>query len=150
MQKMALKFSAQVADMVKNNKSKLRKVAIDSITDVCRQAQTSAQGITAGGTLVDGKIPVVTADLINSFTSNVGGGSAKGAQSYTVALAGLQIGDIARFTWDIEYSMRVNYGFVGTDKLGRTYNQKGWHFMTRAVEKWPEFVRDNTNKVSKL
>lgn len=146
---MPKKFSAQVSDMIKNNKRKLRKVAIDSITDVCRQAQTSAQGITAGGTLVDGKIPVVTADLINSFTSNVGGSSSKGAQSYTVALSGLQVGDIARFTWDIEYSMRVNYGFMGTDALGRKYNQKGWHFMTRAVEKWPEFVAQNAAKVSK-
>lgn len=146
---MVKKLSVQVSDIVKKNKAKLRKVVVDSITDVCREAQTSAQGITAGGTLVDGKIPVVTADLINSFTSRVGGGIAKGANSYVAAIAGINLGETAVFIWDIEYAMRVNYGFMGTDALGRTYNQKGWHFATRAVEKWPEFVKKNAAKVSK-
>ena len=147
---MALTFKAQVDKMALNTKRKMRKVVIDSITDVCRQAQTSAQGVSAGGTLIEGRIPVVKSDLINSFTSEVGSLKTKGHASYAVALAGFDIGETATFSWDIDYAARVNYGFTGTDSEGRTYNQSGWFFMTRAVEKWPEFVNKNVARVRGL
>lgn len=147
---MARSFTAQVDAMIAKNKQKLRKVVVDSLTDVCNAAQTSAQGKSAGGTLIEGRIPVVTADLINSFTSSVGGATSKGQTSYIAMLANLEIGDTATFTWNIEYARRVNYGFTGTDSLGRTYNQSGWFFMTRAVEKWPQFVAANVAKVRNL
>jgi hypothetical protein len=136
--------------MVVNTERKMRKVVIDSLTDVCREAQNSAQGKSAGGTLIEGRIPVVTADLINSFTSEVGSLKTKGHASYAVALAGFDIGETATFSWDIDYAARVNYGFTGTDSEGRTYNQSGWFFLTRAVEKWPQFVASNVKKVHNI
>lgn len=33
---------------------------------------------------------------------------------------------------NVAYAMRQNYGFVGTDRLGRTYNQPGFFFMEKA------------------
>ena len=38
------------------------------------------------------------------------------------------------------YAMRLNYGFVGVDKLGRSYNQAGRYFVESKVKKWPEYV----------
>ena len=35
---------------------------------------------------------------------------------------------------------RLNYGFTGTDSLGRTYNQAGRLFVERNAGRWQEFV----------
>ena len=34
---------------------------------------------------------------------------------------------------NVEYAARVNYGFKGSDSLGRKYNQKGSHFIERTM-----------------
>lgn len=38
------------------------------------------------------------------------------------------------------YMPRLNYGFTGTDSLGRSYNQAGRLFVERNAERWQEFV----------
>lgn len=38
------------------------------------------------------------------------------------------------------YARRQNYGFVGDDSLGRTYNQQGAYFIEGAIAKWAQFV----------
>ena len=40
------------------------------------------------------------------------------------------------------YGVRQNYGFVGTDSLGRTYNQAGAFFVEGAGAKWEQFVKE--------
>jgi hypothetical protein len=55
-------------------------------------------------------------------------------------------GDLATFTWNTEYARRVNNGFVGDDKLGRTYNQVGAHFVEGAVDQWPAILRASIAK----
>lgn len=42
--------------------------------------------------------------------------------------------------YQAKYSRRRNYGFVGQDKLGRTYNESGDHFVEGAIAKWPQIV----------
>lgn len=39
-----------------------------------------------------------------------------------------------------EYGPRYNYGFVGTDSLGRVYNQAGAGFIEAAQQDWPQTV----------
>lgn len=121
--------------------AQMKAVFVDAVTDVLQAAQTSAQGISAGGVLIEGRIPVVSSDLINSLTSGLNGedGTA-GAGSYALALAGLEIGDVARFEWTMEYALRIEHGFTGTDELGREYNQPGWQFVGANAARWPEYV----------
>ena len=38
------------------------------------------------------------------------------------------------------YIPRLNYGFTGTDSLGRNYNQAGLMFVERNAERWQSFV----------
>lgn len=40
------------------------------------------------------------------------------------------------------YGPRQNYGFVGTDSLGRSYNQTGAYFVEGAGAKWQQFVKE--------
>lgn len=51
--------------------------------------------------------------------------------------------DSSKPTWlgfTPKYARRMNYGFVGADKLGRVYNQEGNYFVERAVAMWPQIV----------
>jgi len=112
------------------------KDATQSVIAVAQQ--TKAKG---------GRMPVDTGNLRNSLISSVAGGaSGQGAESYIMAAAGMKGGDLATFTWTAEYAAAVNNGFVGDDKLGRTYNQVGAHFVEGAVDQWPAIVRASIAK----
>ena len=49
--------------------------------------------------------------------------------------------------WQAAYARRQNYGFVGTDSLGRTYNQSGFGFAEAAAAKWPQIVAEQGAKL---
>lgn len=132
-------FTAAVEKFAMLTEKRMLKVATDSISDVMKAAMTSAQGITVGGALIEGRIPVVSGDLINSLVSN---GNA-GAASYATVIAGMELGDVLNFVWNIEYAARAEFGFTGTDSLGRSYQQAGWHFVGQNAARWPEFVAEN-------
>ena len=146
---MAKTFAAQVGDFKGRTLVKMRYVAINAIQDVMEAAQTPQPGVArTGGTFIEGRIPVVSSDLINSLTSGRGSaGGAKGALSYTTALAGYQVGERMTFTWTSPYAMRIEAGFTGTDSLGRRYNQPGRHFVGKNAERFSEFVAARVKEV---
>lgn len=140
-------FTADVRRWARLTEKAMLAVAVDSILDVMEAAQTSAQGVTSGGRIIRGRIPVVTADLVNSLaveTNGVLGGTGK--DSYVTAIGAMDLGDTLRFGWTAEYSARVHSGFMGPDSLGRVYNQKGWHWITPHAQRWPQIVRRNAAK----
>ena len=144
---MAKTFTADLRRFKQLTEERLRKIVQDSVQDVLEGAQTTAKGVTAGGTIQPGKIPVVSGDLVNSLVSSVAGGSAAtGPASYTVAVAGYKLGDFMQFGWTMEYALRVEYGFTGQDALGRTYDQPGWQFVGLNASRWPQIVADNVRK----
>src|SRR5690554_6024411 len=49
----------------------------------------------------------------------------------------IDAGDTVYIGVQASYGPRMNYGFVGTDSKGRTYNQSGNHFVEKAADKWP-------------
>lgn len=94
-----------------------------------------------------GRMPVDTGFLRNSLVSSVnGGGTAKGASSYALIAGTMDAGDIATFGWTADYARRLNGGFTGQDKLGRTYNQAGRHWLEGAAAQWPAIVAAETLK----
>jgi len=125
--------------------AKMNYVMKSSISDVLVAAQTTQIGITQGATsFVEGKIPVGdTAELVNSLTVD----NAEGPDAYVVAIAGMQIGDYKRFGWTADHAHRIEVGFVGTDSLGRTYNQAGRHFIGVNAAKFSEFVAKRVAEV---
>lgn len=148
---MAQTFTADIQKWKNLTAAKIKKVAINSIQDTLEGAQSTARGISVGGTLIEGRIPVASGDLVNSLSSQVlGGGGSTGAASYTVALSGFEIGDVMRFEWSMAYARRIELGFVGTDSLGRTYEQKGWHFVGKNAARFSEFVDKNARLVGGL
>jgi hypothetical protein len=65
--------------------------------------------------------PVITGFLRASWKPNVNGADA--------ASSALSIGDVFEFTNTAVYARRVEFGFIGTDSLGRKYNQTGRAFV---------------------
>ena len=62
------------------------------------------------------------------------------ASNSSFVISGLDAGDTLFLGFQASYAARQNFGFVGDDKLGRTYNQAGNLFVENAGEKWPSLV----------
>lgn len=140
-------FTAQLGDITDLTTRNMRYVAAESIQDVAEAMQTPQRGITKGASgFVEGKIPVAESDLINSLSVD---GGAEGEDSYTVAIAGYELGDNMTFAYSAEHARRMELGYTGTDELGRTYNQPGRFFMTKAAERFEEFVKKRVAEVRK-
>ena len=128
-------FVADVKQFAKLTQEAMAKVARDSIQDVMEGAMTAARGVSVGGTLIEGRIPVATGVLINSLSTEVqGGGRTDGSESYTLALANYKLGDVLSFSWNTKYAIHVE---MGTSKFS------GWHFVGRNAARWPEIVANN-------
>lgn len=138
---MVSKFKAQVNAHADLTEQKLTKIVVGALQELMQEIQTSAPGVTAGGTRIEGRFPVVSSDLLRSLvvelnSSQVGAGA--GAQ--VVALANYDLGQVIRFAWTSEYALRVELGFTGTDSKGRTFQQQGWLMVTKNVPKWSALV----------
>ena len=137
---MATTFTASLAQFRDKTKAQMQAVLSASVQDVLEEAQKPvAQG---------GRMPVDTGFLRNSLVCELNGSQiGTGATSYTLAAAGMEPGDIARFGWTAAYALRMELGFVGEDSLGRTFNQQGRHFVEGAAAQWPQIVAKNIGRL---
>lgn len=58
-----------------------------------------------------------------------------------MTITGVKAGDLYHMTNNAAYAKRLEFGFVGTDSLGRSYNQKGRFFVTDNIKKFDTFVK---------
>ena len=93
-----------------------------------------------------GNLPKVTGNLARSLLAQIGqsvqisdASDFAGADVGIIAATAI-LGDEVFFGYQAVYARRMNSGFVGEDKLGRTYNQAGNHFVERAINMWPQIV----------
>lgn len=141
-----ISFGAQLGAMTEKAKRNMLYIASMSTQDVLEGAQTPQPSVKiTGGSFEVGKIPVDTADLVNSLT--VEGNT--GPDAYVVAIAGMKLGDVMEFEWTMPYAARVEFGFVGTDALGREYNQAGRFFVGTNAARFSEFVEKRAAEVEK-
>ncbi len=142
---MVKSFTAQVQDAIKKQERKLLYVQKNALQDVLEAAMTGAKGVSKGGTLIEGRIPIAESDLIKSLSTN---GGPPSETSYVAMIAGMRLGQTMEFAWTVEYALRIELGFKGTDKAGRTFNAPGWHFVGRAAERFDEFVANREKEVA--
>lgn len=64
------------------------------------------------------------------------------AQDVGAAVASVEYGDTMYLGFQAAYAPRMNYGFVGTDSLGRKYNQIGNYFLENGEALWPTIVKE--------
>lgn len=61
-------------------------------------------------------------------------------------LADIRAGEPVTIITNIEYARRIDQGFVGTDSLGRHYNEHGAHMVAKTIDDLPKIaaeVQDN-------
>lgn len=97
-----------------------------------------------------GRVPVKTGNLARSVVVDnkpptVIEGLATG--DYSLGIANIRPGETVYIGWQAKYAKRQNYGFVGTDSLGRTYNQSGFGFAENAAAQWPRIVAAEATKL---
>lgn len=101
-----------------------------------------------------GRVPVKTGNLARSLLGQVGAmpsvsdSKEFSGQDIGPVLLNWQPGETLYLGYQAKYARRQNYGFVGTDSLGRTYNQSGFGFVEAAAAKWPTIVERMTASVA--
>lgn len=137
---MAKSFSAQVAAF--GDKAKRRSLAVfrQSAQAVAFEANTpKGEG---------GKLPLDTGNLRGSQLGSTSGmPDSTSGQPVEIAVRFAQLGDTFWIGWTAEYALRMEYGFVGEDKLGRNYNQRGNGFARSAAQNWPVIVARTVEEV---
>jgi hypothetical protein len=132
------KFKAQVYAHADLTAAALTRAIVNALQDLLEIIQTSAPGVTAGGTLIEGRFPVVSSDLIRSLVTELDGAkTGEGQTAYAVGLANFELGAFIRFSWTMAYALRVELGYTATDSLGRSYQQQGWHMVGKNVPQFP-------------
>lgn len=139
-------FVAQIDKWIAANTERVRAVKNEAIMRTVEAAQVP---VGAGGNL-----PVATGFLRASLQVAVGKVEftpreppPEGRTSYawmpeevSLVLANAPLEASISCGWLAVYGRRVEYGFSGTDSLGRVYNQQGRAFLRRAAQRWPAIV----------
>lgn len=138
---MAQSFTAAIEAFGIKTKAKAEAVLKESAQEVFALAQTPQPSVKqTGGSFEQGKIPVDTGILRNSFVSGLNGStSLSGADAYTAAIAGMEIGDSIFGGWTAEYARAIEYG---------TENIAGRFFAGNAVRQWQAIVARNAQKAA--
>lgn len=133
-------FSAQVSDAIRQFEGALEAVFLGSVQDIGEQWQRNMKVIT-------GANRAALTGGVNAEPPAVDGASRSGNE-WVVEIAGANLGDVVMMRRTMAYSAREEFGFVGRDSLGRYYNTRGSGSMRRAIQMWPQIVKENEAKVS--
>jgi hypothetical protein len=105
-----------------------------STNDTIVMASKTAVGTSRGGSVRRGFVPRKDGILAASLVSELQGStvlSAQGEDSYRLAIAGMEAGDVARFGWTAPYARVKHDGGRG---------QPGWFWIDEAANRWPQIV----------
>lgn len=136
-------FSKQVTDWCSKSEKRVQFVMRESVALVLRDAN---RPVTQGGNL-----PFKDGNLRNTLVSRVGGiPGSDDATDYMLVLSSWDGRDTFYAGWSAAYARRMEYGFVGADSLGRVYNQRGFAFREKAVQKWDDHVEATVRGAMRL
>lgn len=134
-------FKAQVSDFVKLSKrdaKRLHRQAVQDLTEAVVEDTPVDSGFARRSWLGSTVSMPPIREGVEEF-NNTG--------ATAVAIAGLDTGNDFWFGAQAAYVPRLNYGFTGTDSLGRTYNQTGKGWIEKHAKLWPTYVKNAERKV---
>jgi hypothetical protein len=101
-----------------------------------------------------GRLPHRTGNLMRSLVAQIGSMPSQGSpddrysgSDVGAITAQALLGDDVFLGFQANYARRMNYGFVGQDSLGRTYNQTGAGFVEYARDAWPLIVKQAAEEI---
>ncbi|NTE87198.1 hypothetical protein [Agrobacterium rubi] len=141
-----LSFAAQVSEWAQAEKEReeaVFQIAAQMVADEVRE--TVPEG---------GNLPIDLGNLRRSLMASTTAMPpvVEGQETFTdggveMIIAGAELGGTIYLGFQAAYAMRMEYGFVGQDSLGRNYNQAGFGFVGRTSQRWPQLVAEAEAKV---
>lgn len=132
-------FAAQVSEWASAELDRAEAVFQTAAQDVANEVRNPV----ADG----GRMPVKTGNLRRSLMASTSTMPLirEGAQQFSDAgvemvIAGAELGGTVYLGFQAAYAARLNYGFVGEDSIGRTFNQTGYGFVDAVSQRWPQIV----------
>ncbi|TBB44215.1 hypothetical protein ELH49_09305 [Rhizobium ruizarguesonis] len=134
-----LSFAAQVSEWATAELERSEAVFQTAAQEVANEVRTPvAEG---------GRMPLKTGNLRRSLMASTSdmpriqeGKTTFSDSGIEIIIAGAELGSTIYLGFQAAYAARMNYGFVGTDSLGRTYNQTGFGFVDAVAQRWPQIV----------
>ncbi len=145
---MASSFSAQVDAWARKSEKTLERVFKTAAQKVADRVLLPVER--------GGNMPVDTGNLRRSLLASTAimPGVQRGVVEFpdnggqiSLVIAGANITDTIYLGFQAAYARRVNYGFTGTDSLGRQYNQSGRGFVGAAAQQWQQIVNESVKEV---
>lgn len=134
-------FKAQVSDFVKQTKrdtTLVHRQAVQDFTEAVVEDTPVDTGNARRSWLGSSStMPPVRPDAAEFLET--------GATELTIAT--LDVGDTYWLGAQAAYVPRLNYGFTGTDSLGRSFNQQGKGWIEKHAALWPTYVKAAERKV---
>ncbi|MBX5063319.1 hypothetical protein [Rhizobium lentis] len=136
-----MSFAAQVGEWASAELDRAEAVFQTAAQTVANEVRTAvAEG---------GRMPVKTGNLRRSLMASTSTMPTikEGKETFTdtgveLVIAGAELGGSIFLGFQAAYAARMNYGFAGTDALGRTYNQNGFGFVDAVAQRWPQIVAE--------
>jgi len=141
-----LSFAAHVSEWAREELERSEAVFQTAAQEVANEVRTPvAEG---------GRMPLNTGNLRRSLMASTSdmptiqeGKTTFSDSGIEMVIAGAELGSTIYLGFQAAYAARMNYGFVGTDSLGRTYNQTGFGFVDAVAQRWPQIVIQAEAKV---
>lgn len=132
-------FSAQVGAWAAAELERAEDVLQTAAQTVANEVRTPvAEG---------GRMPIKTGNLRRSLMASTSTmpTMVEGKQTFSdggveLVIAGAELGGIIYLGFQAAYALRLEYGFVGEDSLGRVYNQTGMGFVAATAQRWEQIV----------
>jgi hypothetical protein len=132
-------FSAQVGAWAAAEMERAEAVYQTAAQTVANEVRTPvAEG---------GRMPIKTGNLRRSLMASTSSmpTMVEGKQTFSdggveLIIAGAELGGTIYLGFQAAYAARMNYGFVGEDSLGRSYNQAGFGFIDAVSQRWVQIV----------
>lgn len=141
---MAKSFSQAVEDWVSQTEERMDAVYARSVELLGEEmAKTRNEG---------GRVPFLTGNLARSLLASKSGmpnttDGPFGGSNVGLVAATLNAKETVWLGYQANYAARQNYGYVGSDSLGRVYNQQGAYFVDHAVANWSLIVNKAIKEV---
>lgn len=136
-----LSFAAQVSDWAKAEIEREEAIFHEAAQTVANDVRLSVNN--------GGRMPVKTGNLRRSLMASTSdmpivheGKTEFSESAIELIIAGSDLGQTVYLGFQAAYAARLNYGFVGTDAAGRTYNQQGYGFIDAVSQRWPQIVAE--------
>ena len=134
-------FAAQVSAWASAEMERAEAVFQTAAQTVANEVRTP---VAAGG-----RMPVKTGNLRRSLMASTSSMPTivEGKQEFSespveLVIAGAELGGTIYLGFQAAYAARMNYGFVGQDSLGRSYNQAGFGFVDAVAQRWPQIAAE--------